>query len=152
MSIALNESEMDPRLEELLKQASRPDGIPVVFVTRSNRPLWLVMPEVTPSDGWHWKSDQARWLNALGVAHNYVGQPFIPHWEVPHAWRASLGARLLSRFNGYYVVERFESPIASSQHCWTQVTWRDHKLQYRLVTKLSTSEPVYGPSAARARR
>ena len=139
MSVALAESAMDPRLEELLKQASRVDGIPVVFVTRSNRPLWLIMPEVTPPDGWHWKSDQARWLNALGVTHNYVQKPFVGHWEVPHGWRASLGERLLNRFHGHYVVERFKSAAASSQHCWTQVSWKNHKLQYRLVTKLDES-------------
>ena len=136
MSIALNESAMDPRLEELLKQASREDGIPVVFVTRSTRLLWLIMPSVTPPDGWHWKSDQARWLNGLGVAHNYVSKPFIPHWEVPHAWLSALGLRLLTRFHGFYVVERFESAVTSAQHCWTQVAWKNHKLQYRLVTKL----------------
>ena len=166
MSIALNESEMDPRLEELLKQASRADGIPVVFVTRSNRPLWLIMPAVTSPDDAHWKtlgscvsrdkfvarSDQARWLKALGALHNYVEKPFVGHWEVPHTWRVPLGVRLLSRFHGYYVVERFESAAASARYCWTQVSWKNHKLQYRLVTKLTTSVPVHGPSAARARR
>ena len=149
MSIALNASAMDPRLEDLLKQASREDGIPVVFVTRPNRPLWLIMPEKTGLDGWHWKSDQARWLNALGVTHNYVETPFVGHWELPHAWRVPLGDRLLNRFHGYYVVERFESAEASNEtsasrpytaaRCWTQVNWKNHKLQYRLVTKLDES-------------
>ena len=133
---------MDPRLEELLKQASHENGIPVVFVTRSNRPLWLIMPEVTPSDGWHWKSDQARWLNVLGVAHNYVTQPFVGHWELPHAWRASLGERLLNRYHGYYVVVRCESAEVSACHHWTQVTWADRKLQYRLITKLDRDRVV----------
>ena len=153
MSIAPIDPTMDSRLEELLKQASRPDGIPVVFITRSNRPLWLVMPAVIQPDDERWKnwgscvgrgqfvarSDQARWLKSLGVLHNYVERPFIPHWEVPHAWRVPLGVRLLSRFHGYYVVERFESAAASARHCWTQVSWKNHKLQYRLITKLNVS-------------
>lgn len=139
MSVALRASAIDPRLEGLLKQASREDGIPVVFATRVNRPLWLIMPEITPPDGWHWKADQARWLNTLGISHVYADRPLIGHWELPHAWRVPLCDRLLQRFHGYYIVERFESVEASAQQCWTQVTWRDHKLQYRLVTKLDAS-------------
>lgn len=138
MSLALDAAAMDPRLEELLKQASRDDGIPVVFVTRPDRPLWLIMPATAPLGG-HWKSEQARWLRPLGVEHNYVEKPFVGHWELPHAWRVPLGTQLLNRFHGYYVVERFESAEASAQHCWTQVNWKSHKLQYRLITKLNVS-------------
>ena len=140
---------MDPRLEELLKQASRADGIPVVFVTRSNRPLWLIMPEVTPPDGWYWKSDQARWLNALGVLHNYVERPFVGHWEVPRTWREPLGVRLLSRFHGYYVVERSGPEVVFSRYCWTIVNWKNHQLQYRLVTKLDESFQRHADKATR---
>lgn len=135
MSVALEKAAMDPKLEELLRQASRTEGIHVVFVTRANRPLWLIMPEVAPL-GAHWKSEQARWLMPLGVEHNYVEKPFIGHWELPHDWCVPLGIQLLKRFHGYYVVERFESVEASAQRCWTQVNWKDHKLQYRLITKL----------------
>ena len=70
--------------------------------------------------------------------HNYV-ERLIGHWELPHDWRVPLGTALLNRFHGYYVVERFASAKASAQHCWTQVNWKNRKLQYRLITKLNES-------------
>ena len=158
---------MDDRLIAVLKQASQADGIPVVFITRQGKPLWLVMPQVKGTDGWHPMSDQARWLNVHGTKHNYVSKPVLPHWEVPRAWLNLLVRRLLERYNACYIVQGLRVKEVCAPACWNAkgfvcecscmganhsrghsegwytvsescaVRWRAHELHYKLLRQVA---------------
>ena len=143
--MSFSELDMDAGLVAVFRQASREDGIPVLLITRSSKSLWLIMPFVTPADGWHPRSDQARWLAVHGTVHNHVTAPFFPHWEVPRAWLELLLRRLLERYRRCYVIQGAHSDAFAPASWNARVSearvahWGRHVLRYELLTEVDVT-------------
>jgi hypothetical protein len=103
---------MDEALEDLLRQANRNNGIPVIVICEITKPgAWLVMP--------YWP-DGSKWLQEGHSRHNhhYVRDPRPGHWVIPKAWVSELSQRLVALFRQCYLVQGLCKTEQCAPACW----------------------------------
>jgi hypothetical protein len=102
---------MDARLRAIVLQASRPDGTPVVLLTRKTQPLWVIIPFANDNHEWLGESRTRR-------TYHYVRDKDPHHWAVPKSWLNALTRRLVDRFGACYLVQALRQRETCAPACW----------------------------------
>lgn len=99
-----------PALNEILNQAARSKGTPVILMTRKGEPLWVIMPFAR--DNYTWLQGSHR----RAYQHRLPGKR--PFWSVPKSWLDDLTRRFVARFGACYLVQRHHEREVCAPACW----------------------------------